>query len=106
MGSFGRFLLRSFLYHPTYQVAALPMTALSKAITGRGMAIVNTGGQAAGALSPLLIGYLVQLSGGGYGTTFMLMSCGSILSSLFALLVKTNKKEPKPRTATAARGDR
>jgi sugar phosphate permease len=85
---------------------ALPMTAISKAITGRGIAIVNTGGQLAGALSPLLVGFLVQLSGGGYGTTFMLMSCGVIVSSLFALLLKTNKKEPKLQTATAGRGDR
>jgi nitrate/nitrite transporter NarK len=64
------------------------------------MAIVNTGGQIGGAISPLLIGYLVQLSGGGYGTTFMLMTSGCIAASLFALLVRTKKEEPELETAT------
>lgn len=81
---------------------ALPMSTISKAITGRGMAIVNTGGQIAGSVSPLLIGYLVQLSGGGYGATFTLMTSGCIVASLFALLVRTKKEEPKLTTTTAA----
>lgn len=70
---------------------ALPMTALSKSITGRGMSIINTGGQIAGATAPLIVGYLVQASGGGFGTTFALMIAGVIAASLFALMVRTNK---------------
>jgi sugar phosphate permease len=81
---------------------ALPMSTISKAITGRGMAIVNTGGQIGGAISPLLIGYLVQLSGGGYGTTFALMTSGCIAASMFALLVRSKKEEPGLATSTTA----
>jgi sugar phosphate permease len=81
---------------------ALPMSTISKAITGRAMAIVNTGGQIAGSLSPLLIGYLVQLAGGGFDTTFRFMISGTILASLFALIVRTKREEPKLATSTTA----
>jgi len=81
---------------------ALPMSAVSKAITGRGLAIINMGGMIASSATPLLIGYLVQLSGGGYGTTFTLMTSGCIASSLFALLVKTKNKEPELAKAITA----
>ena len=74
---------------------ALPMSAVSKAITGRAVVIVNTGGQIAGTISPILIGFLVQLSGGGFNTTFVLMISGALVSSMFALLVKTKREEPK-----------
>ena len=70
---------------------ALPMVALSKSITGRGMSIINTGGQIAGASAPLIIGFMVQASGGGFGTTFALMIAGVLAASLFALLVKKAK---------------
>ncbi|MBP2639200.1 MAG: sauU 4 [Firmicutes bacterium] len=72
---------------------ALPMITLSKSITGRGMSIINTGGQIAGASAPLIIGFLVQTSGGGFGTTFGFMIAGVLLSSLFALMVKTKRSE-------------
>ena len=70
---------------------ALPMSTLSTAVTGRGMSIINTGGQIAGAAAPLMIGYLVQLSGGGFDTTFMFMIFGVLSVSMFASFVKTIK---------------
>lgn len=70
---------------------ALPMVALSKSITGRGMSIINTGGQIAGASAPLIIGFMVQAAGGGFGTTFALMIAGVLAASLFALLVRQAK---------------
>ena len=80
---------------------ALPMSTISKAISGRGMSIVNTGGQIAGALSPLLIGYLVQISGGGFDATFRFMISGTLLASLFVLIVIKGKRE-EPAQSTAA----
>jgi sugar phosphate permease len=80
---------------------ALPMSAVSKAITGRAMAIVNTGGQVAGTISPLLIGFLVQITGGGFNATFRFMIDGTLMSSLFALLVKGKREE---RVVTASAG--
>lgn len=81
---------------------ALPMSTISKAITGRGMAIVNTGGQIAGSLSPLLIGYLVQISGGGFDATFKFMISGTLLSSLFALVVRGRRDQSKQAAASTA----
>lgn len=71
---------------------ALPISTLSKSITGRAMSIINTGGQIAGTLAPIIIGFLVQTSGGGFGTTFALMIAGVVGASLFALLVRTPKQ--------------
>jgi hypothetical protein len=50
--------------------------AVIKEITGRAMGIMNTAGQRAGFLSPLTIGTLVQISGGGarsFDTAFMFL---------------------------------
>ena len=72
---------------------ALPMVTISKEIAGRGMSIVNTGGQIAGASAPLIIGYFVQISGGSFGTTFAFMIGGVLASSLFAILVRSNQNK-------------
>jgi sugar phosphate permease len=80
---------------------ALPMSAVSKTITGRGMAIVNTGGQIAGTVSPILIGFLVQITGGGFDATFRFMIAGTLVASLFVLLVRGKRQE---RDATASAG--
>lgn len=58
-----------FIFTATGIIFGLPMSAISKAIAGRAMGIVNTGGQLAGFLSPIIVGYLVQISGSG-GTNF------------------------------------
>ncbi len=81
---------------------ALPMSAVSKTITGRAMAVVNTGGQIAGAISPLLIGFLVQITGGGFNATFRFMIAGTLVSSLFALLVKSKREEHETEMAASA----
>jgi sugar phosphate permease len=74
----------------------LPVSAISKEITGRAMGIVNTAGQCAGFLSPLIIGYLVQSSGGGarsFDTAFMFLIGAMLVSSLVGLTFPKSKME-------------
>ncbi len=76
------------LYIAVGGVFSLPVSAISKEITGRAMGFVNTAGQAAGFLSPLVVGVLVQMSGGGaksFDTTFMYFIACVLISSCFAM---------------------
>ena len=77
-------------------VWALPVSAVSKKITGRAVGIFNTGGQLAGLLSPIIIGYLVDLSGAGsksFDTAFIFMIGCIVISSLLALSIKVSNYE-------------
>ena len=76
-----------FLFTTTGIVFGLPMSAISKDIAGRAMGIVNTAGQVAGFLSPIIVGYLVQISGTGersFDTAFMFLIGAMLVSSLVA----------------------
>jgi sugar phosphate permease len=85
-------------------VFGLPVSAISKEITGRAMGIVNTAGQCAGFLSPLIVGYLVQISGGGarsFDTAFMFLIGAILVSSLVGMTFPKSKAE---LVAAAAQG--
>jgi len=75
----------------------LPVSTISKDITGRAMGFVNTSGQIAGFLSPLIIGYLVQISGGGgarsFDTAFMFLIGAMLTASLITLTFPKSKVE-------------
>lgn len=80
-------------------VFGLPMSAISKEITGRAMGIVNTAGQIAGFVSPIIIGYLVGISGGGarsFDMAFMFLIGSVLISSFCAMTFKQRPPEPQP----------
>lgn len=83
-----------FLFTATGIVFGLPMSAISKDIAGRAMGIVNTAGQVAGFLSPIIVGYLVQISGGGersFDTAFIFLIGSVLISSLVAMTFTQRK---------------
>ena len=87
-----------FLFMAVGILFGLPVSAISKDITGTAMGFVNTAGQVAGFLSPLIIGYLVQISGGGaksFDTAFMFLIGAIIIASFITLTF------PKSKTAAA-----
>jgi nitrate/nitrite transporter NarK len=93
------------LYFNNGVVFGLPVSAISKEITGRAMGIVNTAGQCAGFLSPLIVGYLVQISGGGarsFDTAFMFLIGAILISSLVGMTFPKSKAELV--TAAGVRG--
>ena len=85
-----------FLFTATGVVFGLPMSAISKEIAGRAMGIVNTGGQLAGFLSPIIVGYLVQLSGAGgtnFDTAFQFFIASTLCSGLVGLTFKQKQAD-------------
>jgi len=69
---------------------ALPVSAVSKKITGRAVGIFNTGGQLAGLISPTIIGYLVDVSKGSFNSSFIFMISCLIIASAITLTLGTN----------------
>lgn len=67
---------------------ALPVSSVSKKITGRAVGIFNTGGQLAGLVSPTVIGYLVDLSKGSFNTSFIFMISCLLVASLLTLTLR------------------
>lgn len=76
------------LYIAVGSVFSLPVSAINKEVTGRAMGIVNTAGQFAGFISPLVVGVLVQMSVVGaksFDTAFMFFIACLLISSFFAM---------------------
>ncbi|MGP8105441.1 MAG: MFS transporter [Desulfobaccales bacterium] len=67
---------------------AIPVSAISKKLTGRAIGIFNTGGQIPGFLSPVMIGYLVDLSHGSFHTSFIFMISCIIISVVLGVTLK------------------
>ena len=85
-----------FLMTATGVIFGLPMSAISKEIAGRAMGIVNTGGQLAGFLSPIIVGYLVQSSGAAgtnFDTAFQFFIASTLCSAIVGLTFKQRKAE-------------
>ena len=85
-----------FLFTATGITFGLPMSAISKDIAGRAMGIVNTGGQLAGFLSPIIVGYLVQTSGAGgtnFDTAFQIFIASTLCSAAVSLTFKQRKPD-------------
>ncbi|HMM21759.1 MAG TPA: MFS transporter [Selenomonadales bacterium] len=86
-------LAGGFLYTAGGVIFALPMSTISSSITGRAMGFINTAGQAAGFFSPMIIGYLVQASGGSFNTAFGFLIGTMLTSSLIASTIRPNKPQ-------------
>ncbi len=81
-----------FLTAALAAVWALPVSSVSKKITGRAIGIFNTGGQAAGLFSPIIIGYLVDVTG-SFNAGFNFMIACLAISIVLALTLKTRISE-------------
>lgn len=84
----GTFLLGCF-----GALMALPMGTIQKEVAGRAMGIVNMGGQIAGFLSPIILGYLVQEAGGSFDSAFMCLIVAVLVSFFVALFIKEQSKQ-------------
>ena len=83
----GGFFLESFF--STFW--ALPMTTIPKNLTGVTSGLINMAGQIAAFLSPIVIGYLVEASGGGFALTFAFLITSILVSSV---IVSTVSSQP------------
>jgi nitrate/nitrite transporter NarK len=67
---------------------ALPMIVVPKTVMGTAAGFINTAGQIAGFLAPMVVGWLVQRAGGSFGTAFLFLAGASVVSSVIAATVR------------------
>lgn len=71
---------------------ALPMNILPPEVMGGSSAFINFAGQIAGFISPMVMGFLIQISGGKFTTAFSFLIIAILFSACIALTVHEKKK--------------
>lgn len=69
----------------------LVMDSIPAAIMGSSSATVNFGGQVAGFISPFVMGYLIQTSGGSFNAAFMFIIAAMLASAALTLSVRAQR---------------
>jgi hypothetical protein len=64
------------------------MNIIPPSVMGTGAAVVNTGAQLAAFLSPMIVGFAVQASGGSFDGAFLILIGASVISALIALTIE------------------
>lgn len=81
------FLMTSFV-----TIFTLPMKWLPSNVIGSAMGVVNTGGTLGGAVSPIVIGFMISTENntmtGDFSFAFMFLAAGMILAALIVLPLK------------------
>ena len=81
-----------FLWIAMASIFTIPIATLPSEVSGSAMGLVNTAGQAAGFLSPLLVGYILTVTNNDYYYAFMMFVICLALCSLTALSIGSTKK--------------
>lgn len=77
---------------------SLAMDLLPSRVMGYSSGFINTGGQIAGVVSPIIIGALIQLTG-HYDAGFIFMGISAGLSALLVATIKASKVQASTRAA-------
>ena len=80
---------------------ALPMTTVHKDKMAVASGFINMAGQIAAFAAPVLIGYLVQLSHGGFALTFALLAGSLLVSAVITLVTGNRSSLPGPSVSKA-----
>lgn len=79
-----------------------PHRVMEEHVVGSAFGIVNFGGQAAGVLSPIIMGSLISYTGGSYHIAFIFLAVSCFLASIIALtLPMKNKKQVSMTTSVS-----
>lgn len=87
-----------FVFAATGGLYNLPVTAISREITGTAMGFVNMAGQIAGFLAPMIAGYLIQTvgpTGNNFDAAFIYLASAMVVASIPAMTFKQLKQEEK-----------
>lgn len=85
-----------FAFAASTAITPIPLTVIPKEIVGVSLGIINFGNQFGGFLAPIIIGFLVQFSGGSFNSTFIFLIIALLLSALISLSLRE-----KPDTGAA-----
>ena len=69
-------------------ITSVPLKILSEDVVGTANGFINTGAQFAGVVTPMLIGFLVDIFGGSYHAAFIMLICFAVLCSIMLFLIK------------------
>ncbi|MFE7357328.1 MFS transporter [Streptomyces sp. NPDC057543] len=67
-------------------IIGMPLRALSRDVIGSGMGVVNTGGQLAGVLAPLIMGWLADRS--GFAAAFGFLALATVVAACISLTTR------------------
>jgi sugar phosphate permease len=71
---------------------ALPMNVLKPEVMGSSASLINFGGQVAGFISPIVIGYLIELAGGSFNTAFYFLIAAVLVSAVITITIREQEK--------------
>jgi MFS transporter, ACS family, glucarate transporter len=69
---------------------SIPLKYLPTEVVGKASGFINTGGQLAGFLTPLVIGFIVDASKGSFNAAFMYMVAFGIISAISLSILRYN----------------
>ncbi len=72
---------------------SLPMKLLPGTISGSASGLINVGGQSAGFVAPMIIGFMVSAFNGSYDAVFWFLIGAACLSALSSLTIKNRTQE-------------
>lgn len=74
-------------------VLALPLKLLPETVSGSAIGMVNLGGQAAGFISPALIGFIITAFNGSYNAVFLFLIAAACCSAAASLTIRNRKSD-------------
>jgi len=80
-------------------IFTLPHRIMKQKVVGTAFGILNFGGQAAGILSPMIMGALISASGGSYKSAFLFLAVCCLIATIIACLL------PSPKRSSAMQKD-
>ncbi|GAA5117869.1 MFS transporter [Pseudonocardia adelaidensis] len=83
----------------TIGILGMPIRALPRELIGSGMGLVNTGGQVAGVLAPLVMGWLAEEF--DFGAAFGFLVATTVAAALIALVTSSRPADLRLGTPTA-----
>lgn len=72
---------------------ALPMNTIPKSMMAVASGFINMAGQIAAFVAPVLIGFLVQASGGSFGSAFALLIVSLLASAVIVCFAKDGSRD-------------
>ncbi|WP_371379490.1 MFS transporter [Sporomusa aerivorans] len=75
-------------------VMAMPMKMLPGTVVGSATGMINVGGQSAGFVSPIIIGFMISAFNGSYDAVFWFLISCACLSAISSLTIKKGDKLP------------
>lgn len=69
------------------------LKTMPESVVATANGFINTGAQLAGFLTPMLIGFLVEASGGSYATAFIMLIAFALICSLSLLFSRRSKQD-------------